>query len=336
MKTVVALMLACALVFCAAVSVAEEPKNVTVQEWLDAKGECGDCVLELEIRQVYNPVLAAAADETGTVNLFSGSGEDSAIVWFMGEDAVIEGDILVIANPRYNVFEESVEMADWTVVQHIPGPGHNAGPAEKMISLISKAYALTERESGELSDFEANGMAFHTASYDAEGFGFVSVMTAKDPAGNPVMETVIVNPFEKDVPMLSFDGIYMGENNTFMIELYDTTLEHGFNAESVKAAVPEQAAAEETEETYWYDDWLLFKWAGAEEAHVLDALIAYFGETLDMPACDPAAKKAAAAVYTENLLEHGGVATDMIKMAIGEEKTAVLLREALFGTGTPE
>ena len=336
MKSVIALTLTCALVFCAAASMAEEPGTVTVQEWLDAKGECGDCVLELEIKQVYNPVLAVGADETGTVNLFSGNGEDSAIVWFMGEDAVIEGDILVIANPRYNVFEDSVEMADWTVVQHIPGPGHNASPAEKMISLISKAYTLTERENGELSDFEANGTAFHAVSYDAEGFGFISVMTARDPAGNAVMETVIVNPFEKDVPMLSFDGIYMGENNTFMMELYDTTLEHAFNTEPVTAAVPEQAAAEGTEETYWYDDWLLFQWTGAEEAPVLSALTAYFGETLEMPACDPGEKKAAAAVYTENLLEHGGLATDMIKAAIGEEKTAVLLREVLFGTGTPE
>ena len=105
-----------------------------------------------------------------------------------------------------------------------------------MISRISKAYTLTERESSELSDFEANGMNFHAVSYDAEGFGLVSVMTATDPAGNAVMETVVVNPFEKDVPMLSFDGIYMGENNTFMLELFDTTLEHAFNTEPVKAA----------------------------------------------------------------------------------------------------
>lgn len=98
----------------------EAPKFVSIQEWLDAKGECGDCMLLLKITQILNPVLAVAADDTGTINLFSGTGEDSMIINFMGNDCPPNGAIIVIANPRYNEYEGTIEMADWTLLRIIP------------------------------------------------------------------------------------------------------------------------------------------------------------------------------------------------------------------------
>ena len=117
MKKATALLLALACLFVSAFALAEEAKFVTIQEWLDAKGECGDCMLLVKIETVMNPVFAIAKDDSGTVNIFSGSGEDSAIVWFMGEDCAPEGTVLVIGNPRYNVYDGNVEMADWTLLR---------------------------------------------------------------------------------------------------------------------------------------------------------------------------------------------------------------------------
>lgn len=102
------------------------PRFVTVQEWLDAGGECGDCMLLLKITRILNPVLAAAADDTGTVSLFSGNGEDSMIINFMSDDCPGEGAILVIANPRFNEFEGTVEMADWTLLRIMRAPAAGA------------------------------------------------------------------------------------------------------------------------------------------------------------------------------------------------------------------
>ena len=96
---------------------AEGPRFVTIGEWLLAEGNCGDCMLAVQVTQVLNPVLAVGADETGTVNLFSGNGEDSMIINFMSDEFPPEGVVLVIANPRYNVFEGTVEMADWTLLR---------------------------------------------------------------------------------------------------------------------------------------------------------------------------------------------------------------------------
>ena len=128
MKKTIALALSIVfvLVSLSCIAQAEEaPKFVTIQEWLDAKGECGDCMLLLKITQILNPVLAVAADDTGTINLFSGNGEDSMIINFMSDECPQEGAILVIANPRYNEFEGSVEMADWTVLRIMRDPTIN-------------------------------------------------------------------------------------------------------------------------------------------------------------------------------------------------------------------
>ena len=125
MKKTIALALSIVLVLISLSCIAqaeEGPKFVTIQEWLDAKGDCGDCMLLLKVTQILNPVLAVAADDTGTINLFSGNGEDSMIINFMSDECPQEGAILVIANPRYNEFEGTVEMADWTVLRIMRDP----------------------------------------------------------------------------------------------------------------------------------------------------------------------------------------------------------------------
>ena len=123
-----ALALVLILVSIVCLTQAEEgPRFVTVREWLDAKGECGECMILLKITRILNPVLAAAADETGTINLFSGSGEDSMIINFMSDECPQEGAILVIADPRYNEYEGIVEMADWKVLRIMKDPALTAG-----------------------------------------------------------------------------------------------------------------------------------------------------------------------------------------------------------------
>ncbi len=123
-KTItLALIIILALVFLPYAAQAEEgPKFVTIQEWLDAKGKCDDCMILLKINQILNPVLAVAEDDTGTINLFSGNGEDSMIINFMSEECPQEGAILVIANPRYNEYEGTVEMADWAILRIMQDP----------------------------------------------------------------------------------------------------------------------------------------------------------------------------------------------------------------------
>ena len=128
MKKTIALALTVALVLVSLSYIAqaeESPRFITIREWLDARGECGDCMLLLKITQILNPVLAVASDDTGTINLFSGNGEDSMIINFMSDECPQEGAILVISNPRYNEFEDSIEMADWILLRVMKDPALN-------------------------------------------------------------------------------------------------------------------------------------------------------------------------------------------------------------------
>ena len=124
MKKTIALALSIVFVLASLLCVAqaeESPRFVTVQEWLDAEGECGDCMLVLKIMRELNPVVALAADETGTVNLYSGANEESSFVLFMGDETGSKvGYVLVIANPKYNPFEGNIEMAEWTLLRILP------------------------------------------------------------------------------------------------------------------------------------------------------------------------------------------------------------------------
>ena len=120
-KSAAVLLLVVFLVASVAGACADGAKFVTVREWLDAKGECGDCMLVLKIQQELNPVVALAADETGTVNLFSGANQESSFVAFMDEETGPKvGYILVVANPKYNPYEGNIEMAEWTLLRIMP------------------------------------------------------------------------------------------------------------------------------------------------------------------------------------------------------------------------
>ncbi len=102
--TALALSIVLVLVSLSCIALAEEaPKFVTIQEWMDAKGECGNCMLVLKVVQELNPTVAIVADETGTANLFSGINEESSFIEFMSQETGPKvGYTLVIANPKYN------------------------------------------------------------------------------------------------------------------------------------------------------------------------------------------------------------------------------------------
>ena len=124
MKKTIALALSVVLVLISlsGIALAEEgPKFVTIWEWMDAKGECGDCMLVLKVMQELNPTVALVADETGTANLFSRINEKSSFIEFMSQESGPKvGYILVIANPKYNTFEGNIEMAAWTLLRILP------------------------------------------------------------------------------------------------------------------------------------------------------------------------------------------------------------------------
>ena len=211
---------------------------------------------------------------------------------------------------------------------------------ERIINEIKTKYNLVPQDPGEYSKLKAKGMKFDINAYKAEGLGWVSVMKAKGFFGLMKMDTVIVVPEDTDLPLYSYDRINAMGNDTLIVELYDTMLgDLPFDSlESVKsryADVPERDPG-----IHWYDSIKLESSISKKlntprdrlDSLALEHLAAYLALPSD-PVADKEAKRLKSKVYVEGLLENGGPSTDVFKSEIGEERTAYLFRNVLFGTG---
>ncbi len=211
---------------------------------------------------------------------------------------------------------------------------------DHLLALLKAQYPLRACDAGEFSALKASGMRFTVEAYEAEGLGHVSVMRAKGFFGLMKMDTLIVNPTERDLPLYSYDRILAMGNDTLIAELYDTTV-GGFTSPELDALLERSAALPDRDPgTHWYDGIRLSqsisKKGKKPERQAFDRLAedhfaAWLGAA-GQPLTDKAAKRAKAAAYVDGLLTHGGPSTDVFKKALGQEKTELLFRKVLFGT----
>ena len=214
----------------------------------------------------------------------------------------------------------------------------------KILNLIKEKHGLSFKSVGEFKTFKAKGMTFECEVYQAKGLGHISVMCAKGFFGLMKMDTLIIAPENKDLPLLSYDRIYAMGNDTLIIELYDTMGEKKANVSSIVAVkdkystLPERFAEGE-EPKHWYDEIRLpettskkgkKKHSAKFDAYALEYIRAYLEVEAD--ACEVDEKKARTDVYAKGLITQGGPATDVFKKEFGEEKTGEIIRGVLFGT----
>lgn len=212
---------------------------------------------------------------------------------------------------------------------------------QEMLRAITEKFHLDGMNLGDYRKMKVRGMTFHIYAFHAEGLGHVSAMSASGFFGLMKMDTLIINPTELDLPLLSYDRVYAMGNDTLIFELYDTMLGQADMTplDSVKGratALPDHNLG-----THWYDSiklpQSLSKKGKKVQSPAFDDVAAqYLNTFLSMAesaeSCDAGAKVEKASVYVEGLLEHGGPSTDVFKKGIGPEKTADLFRRILFGT----
>lgn len=210
----------------------------------------------------------------------------------------------------------------------------------ELLKALEEQFTLKEMPVGEYQKLKAKGMTFSIRQFYAEGLGNVSVMSAKGFFGLMQMDTFIVNPVEKDLPLFSYDRIHAMGNDTLILELYDTQL-GTCELDRVSAVKKKYASLSDHDlGTHWYDSIKLKESASKKgkkaQSEQFDAFTkAYFAAYMDgagqLAGCDVAAKKEKASVYVDGLLSNGGPSTDVFKKEFGEEKTGDLFRRVLFG-----
>lgn len=213
---------------------------------------------------------------------------------------------------------------------------------DRILEILGKAFPLEARPCGEFAAVKANGMKFSIFSYEAKGLGHVSVMKAAGFFGLMKMDTLIVTPYEKDMPLVSYDRIVAMGNDTLIIEAYDTTVGKVDLGEldTVKkryATLPEKDPG-----SHWYDSIKLSQSVSnkgkaktdgpAFDRFALDYMGTFTKLCLGAGSVDVAAKGEKNKLYSEGLLSNGGPATDVFIKALGREKTEHIFRKILFGT----
>ncbi|MBE6942980.1 MAG: hypothetical protein E7453_01785 [Ruminococcaceae bacterium] len=212
---------------------------------------------------------------------------------------------------------------------------------EKMLKRISAQFPLKELSCGEFAQQKVSGMRFQIRRFTAEGLGSVSEMRAVGFFGLMKMDTLIITPTEKDMPLYSYDRVLAMGNDTLIFELYDTLLGETELSGLEKVKETYQELPDHDLGKHWYDDIKLpvslskkgkKVHTAAFDKCTLEYLDAYLKAAKAAAVCDAAQKREKASVYVEGLLKNGGPSTDVFKKSIGEEKTGELFRKVLFAT----
>ena len=212
---------------------------------------------------------------------------------------------------------------------------------EQMLKRIDARFPLKELSCGEFALQKVSGMKFTIRRFHAEGLGSVSEMRAVGFFGLMKMDTLIITPTEKDMPLYSYDRVLAMGNDTLIFELYDTLLGDTDLSELGKVKENYKALPDHDLGKHWYDDIKLSVSlskrgkkvnSAAFDKCTLEYLNAYLSVAETAAGCEAAQKREKARIYVEGLLSNGGPSTDVFKKGIGEEKTGELFRKVLFGT----
>ncbi len=212
---------------------------------------------------------------------------------------------------------------------------------EKLIEEFAQSYTFDAIENKEFDSFKVNGMDFEVKAYDAQFLGRVSSMKGKMKFGLMKMETLIVNPLELDVPLLSLDLVQVPGKLIVILEQYDT-LANARRNESVFLNIKEkyEDLEDRPSKSAWYDELrysssigkkISKKKADRAKEMIEEYFEAYLDLCRDARVIGKEEKKVKADLYRDGLLENGGASTDSFLKAWGKEKTERFFKEVLFG-----
>ncbi len=210
---------------------------------------------------------------------------------------------------------------------------------DKILDIIKEKYSLEHIDAKEFSSFKAKGMKFSIEAYYAKGLGHISTMKAVGFFGLMKMDTVIIVPFEKDLPLYSYDRIYAMGNDTLIVELYDTMVNKCDVLQLASIKDKYSHLAERDPGSHWYDYMKLAesiskigkkKVSNEFDLLTLEHFKAYLNAS-NVCSVDIEKKVELSTEYVNGLLNNGGPSTDVFIKMFGREKTEKLYNEILFG-----
>ena len=216
---------------------------------------------------------------------------------------------------------------------------------EDIINLIRSKYSLKSIDIGEFKKLTAYGViSFNSEIYHIKDLGILSILTSN--LGFMQLFTLQIVPFEKDLPLLTVDIMYMFNKRIFFIEIYDLMLDNKNEeyksflnqVEEVKKNFSEFENFKTKEN--WYTQLLSGllskKYTIKDEqkfVELLNKIITMFIEySIKEKKIENLEKKVALVEgFGNKLVDKGGISTDMFKRLFGVDRTRKYLGNVLFG-----
>ena len=213
---------------------------------------------------------------------------------------------------------------------------------------ISSYAKVTPVDAGEYETIKMYGaMKFNVSQYDVENTGNLSVLTVN--MGFMQMVSYVITPYDKNMPMLSMDFMYILGNRKAYAEFYDlvedpSAPEYAAVLDKIKDFEKDHSALEDIPvDPAWYDDLLTVALHKAMKRSDDDKMEEMFNEAIrcymeaasslkELSPAEKAVKLEITQKYCDDLVENGGVSTNVFKSALGEEKTKDFFDKVFFGT----
>ena len=198
----------------------------------------------------------------------------------------------------------------------------------------------------QLSDPVIGGRPHHARRYDIQGVGNLLVMTVKEAEANQLSSFVLM-PYAKNLPLFSTDYVYAGEKRFFLLEIYDLSVRHDAAFDAGIDAFRQfgdriSALPDFPTRSAWYDSIRPVCWAKTygpeQDDFVLEQFLAFLKLFVSMEQAaqnltgdELVEKWKKNKAYADQLIDAGGVSTDLFTQALGAENTRRFFHEVFFG-----
>ena len=210
---------------------------------------------------------------------------------------------------------------------------------QKMVAEIKSKYPCKTQDTGVFEKVYIDGAKFRINAYNMKGLGRVATVEMKRLVGLWEMQSLIITPFEKDMPIYYYNRHREKGKHIYRVEVFDTQFDP-VDVSSLAEVVEKYATLTDVPQNErWYDSYKLpvCTVKSAAKKDELSPMIwehfeRYMALLEQAKECKPVEKKKKVKVFVDELCKNSGIAIMEIFIGnYGEQVATKLAYEVLFG-----
>ena len=211
---------------------------------------------------------------------------------------------------------------------------------QKMMEEIQSKYNCKSVNAGVFGKVMIEGAKFKISAFDVKGVGRVATIEMKRLIGFWEMQSLLITPYEKDMPIYYYNRHRENGNYIYLVQVFDTQLNaiEVFDLADIEKKY--EALPGEEQNKRWYEDIKLYglvkKVEKSKKEELTPLILEHFQTYMAMlenaKNCKALQKKKRITTFVENLCEKSGIAIiEIFHANYGTKVTERLANEVLFG-----